>query len=317
MNDLTAQIKHQAMALGFDAVGITQANPVDASHRDHFEQWLQHGYAGSMQYMHNHQPKRMNPALLHENTQSIVVVALNYKPAQDLQDTLAPGQARVAHYAWYPDYHTFIKTRLHQLLDWVTQQVDFPGKAKICVDSAPVAERTLAHQAGLGFIGKNHMLIHPALGPELFLGELFLPLSLEPDRPVIKDCALCRLCLDACPTGALQEDGFLNASRCLNTLTIEHKCDIPQDLSRALGDRIYGCDQCVRACPYTHKAPAQTNPDYKINESHQTLDIQVILNMDQDTFDQTFSDSPIHRLGLDRLKRNAECLLNQEPQNEA
>ncbi len=305
----STEIKQKALALGFDVVRVTDALPVDSVQVDHFNRWLSLGYADTLSYMHRHQAKRFDPALLHGSTRSILIVGLNYKPAADLPAQLPAHLGRVAHYAWYPDYHTFIKERLHELLAWIHTRSPLPGKAKVCVDSAPVAERALAQRAGLGFVGKSHMLIHPTLGPELFLGELFLPLVLDPDAPIQKDCGQCRLCVDACPTGALQEDGFFNASRCINTLTIEQKEDIPEALADLMGDRLYGCDQCVKVCPYTRKAPANTHADFQAIESHKTLSLDAVLEMDETAFERKFMHTPIHRLGLSRLKRNARHVL--------
>ncbi len=305
----SADIKQKALALGFDAVRMTDALPVDPVQVDHFARWLSLGYAGAMPYMHRHQAKRLDPTLLHGSTRSILIVGLNYKPAADLPDELPMPLGRVAHYAWYPDYHSFIKERLHELLAWIGARSQLPGQAKVCVDSAPVAERALAERAGLGFVGKSHMLIHPTFGPELFLGELFLPLVLDPDAPIQEACGQCTLCVDACPTGALQEDGFFNASRCINTLTIEQKEDIPEALADLMGDRIYGCDQCVKVCPYAKKAPASAHADFQAIESHKTLSLDVVLGMDQTAFDREFKHTPIHRLGLSRLKRNARRVL--------
>ena len=311
----STDIKEKALALGFDVVRMTHALPVDRAQADHFDHWLFLGYAGSMSYMHRHRDKRLDPALLHSATRSIVMVGLNYKPAGDLPDALPAHLGRVAHYAWYPDYHAFIRQRLHELLSWISEntQPAMQEKAKVCVDSVPVAERALAQRAGLGFIGKNHMVIHPDLGPELFLGEILLPLALEPDEPMQKDCAQCRLCLDACPTGALQEDGFFDAGRCINTLTIEHRGDIPENLACLIGDRVYGCDQCVKVCPYTLKAPAASHPDFQEIKDHKTLSLDAILAMDQADFDRTFSQTPIHRIGLSSLQRNARTIKEHRP----
>jgi epoxyqueuosine reductase len=307
-----ASIRQKVLDLGFDVMGITHGLPVSTAHAEHFDQWLLQGHAGSMGYMGRHRDKRLSPALLHGPTESIIIVGLNYKPKEDLPDVLPKGQGRVAHYAWYSDYHLFIKERLHELLAWIQSETQLPAKAKVCVDSAPVAERSLAQRAGLGFLGKNHMLIHPDLGPELFLGELFLPLLLDPDDAMEKDCGTCRRCLDACPTGALQDDGYFNASRCINTLTIEHKEDIQDELAKLLGDRVYGCDQCVKVCPYAKKAAAGAHPRFQIMETHRTLSLKAIMAMDQAAFDKEFVDTPIHRLGLPCLKRNAQHVMENE-----
>ena len=310
MMPLTSRdIKQRALSLGFDVARVTHPSPIEHAHTGHFDRWLSQGYAGSMAYMHRHRDKRLDPVKLHAPARSVVIVGLNYRPAEDLPDRLPAGQGRVAHYAWYPDYHPFIKARLHELQAWIMTKVFLPGKAKVCVDSAPVAERSLAHRAGLGFLGKNHMLIHPDLGPELLLGEIFLPVALEPDQPIQKDCGHCSACRGACPTGALREDGFFDASRCINTLTIEDRGDIPDDVAPLIGDRIFGCDQCVKVCPYAHKAPANTQEHFREIQGHRTLSLQAVMAMDQDAFDREFGDTPLHRTGLSTLQRNAQQVI--------
>lgn len=307
-------IKHKAVSLGFDVARVTDALPVEQTRAEQFDRWLSLGYAGPMTYMHRYRDKRLDPALLHGPTQSIVIVGLNYKPATDLPDTLPAQQGRVAHYAWYPDYHGFVKARLHELLAWIGQQVPLPARAKVCVDSAPVAERALALRSGLGFLGKNHMVIHPDLGPELLLGELFLPVTLESDGPIQKDCGSCTRCGDACPTGALRRDGFFDASRCINTLTIEQAGDIPESLAALIGDRLFGCDQCVKVCPYAKKAPANTQQHFKEIEGHRTLSLETVMAMDQAAFDKEFQDTPLHCTGLSTLQRSAQQVIrNQAP----
>jgi len=317
--------------------------------------------------MHRNLQNRLSPAKLMDGARSVIVVGLNYTPAQfrsgdDREatdprvrgDRLAPAEAggretrderretrdegpetriehresgRVANYALYEDYHQFVKERLRDLAAFIDSLVDAEFKFKICVDSAPLAERALALRAGLGFIGKNHMLINPELGCQIFLGEIVTSLETSTDKPCrgrpalesragsprhgAADCSNCRKCIDVCPTGALRGDGQFDAGRCINYLTIEHKGAIAPELAARIGDRLFGCDECVLACPYQRDAPACTNEQFKFHGDRANLDLREILNLDAESFGAGFADSPIKRLGLAGLQRNARiCLAN-------
>jgi len=313
--NLAEALKQKARLIGFDLVGITDASPVDPSYLELFINWLKDGRAAQMLYMHRNLKMRFNPAELLQDARSVIVVALNYKPSetkQPQQDKTAPT-AKIAHYAQYRDYHPFIKARLRVLIDFIASLAGPAFKFKICVDSAPLAERALAARAGLGFIGKNHMLISPSLGPQLFLGEIIINLELKPDKPIEVEtaCRGCDKCLKACPTGALDPNGRFDANKCISYLTIEHKDDIPLDLAGKIEDRLFGCDECVRACPYYTKAPACKNQNFTFYPGRAAVNLKHILNLTQDTFETEFADSVIERLGLDLLKRNARtCLEN-------
>lgn len=313
--NLAEAVKKKARLIGFDLVGITDASPVDHSHLDHFTDWLKAGCAAQMLYMHRNLKKRFNPAELLQDAQSVIVVALNYKPPetpQPPQDKTEPA-GKIAHYAQYRDYHPFIKTRLRQLIDFISSLAGPAFKFKICVDSVPLAERALAERAGLGFIGKNHMLINPSLGPQLFLGEIIINLKLKPDKPIESEtaCKGCDRCLKACPTGALDPNGRFDANKCISYLTIEHKDNIPHDLAPKIEDRLFGCDECVKACPYYTKAPACKNKLFTFYPGRAAVNLNHVLNLTLDTFQTEFADSVIDRLGLELLKRNARtCLEN-------
>jgi len=310
---LSQDIKHKTIELGFDLVGVTDASPIDTGQAEIFAEWLKSGFAGQMDYMHRNLQKRLDPARLLENAQSVIVVGLNYTPPKHKPKT--PGAAaptgRIAGYAQYEDYHSFIKERLYKLVDFIKLLAGTGVKSKICVDSVPLAERALAVRAGLGFIGKNHMLINPELGCRIFLGEIVTDLKLPADGPVAGDCAGCRKCLDACPTGALRPDGQFDAGVCINYLTIEYKGRIPPELAGKIGDRLFGCEECVDVCPYQKNAPACSNAQFKFYQDREWIDLQEVLNLDAEAFETKFADSPIKRVGLDGLKRNARiCLAN-------
>ncbi len=331
--NLEQEIKHKALELGFDLVAITDASEIDAKQIKMLYDWIKSGYAGQMEYMHRNFEKRSNPSKLLKDAQSIIVVGLNYKPPKrcsslraSLMDAWQSHHAKleiaamtepialvgkVANYALYEDYHIFIKKQLHKLVDYIVSLTSQGPKYKICVDSAPVAERALAARAGLGFIGKNHMLINPTLGLQILLGEIITTLKLRPDGPITSDCSNCNVCIDACPTGALRADGQLDATKCISYLTIEYKGKIPKESAEKIGNRLFGCDECVLACPYQRNAPVRKNKQFKFYNDKAVLDLNHILNMTQEKFKAEFTDSPIKRLSLDLLKRNASiCLAN-------
>jgi len=309
--NLDLAIQHKAIELGLDRIGITHADPIGPEHIRCLKAWLDAGYAGPMHSMHRHLDKRLDPGQLLPEARSMIVVGLNYKPSPVPPPGTGKAMGRVVDYALYEDYHGFLKDRLNELAAFIGSAVGQATRFKVCVDSAPLLERALAARAGLGFIARNHMLTHPHLGPQLFLGELITDLALQPDEPIQGNCGDCDLCIRACPTGALRSDGVLDASRCLNTWTIEHAGDIPPDLAARIGDRVYGCDECVTACPFQQKAPACANRAFRFYPDRAWQDLNEILAMTQDTFVTRFADSPIRRIGLERLQRNARiCMEN-------
>jgi epoxyqueuosine reductase len=322
---LSQDIKRKALELGFDLIGITDISPIDIKQIELLTEWLKSGCAGQMSYLHSNFEKRTQPAKLLENAQSIICVGLNYKPPK--QKPKPPDATtsigKVANYAQYEDYHPFIKKRLRKLTEFISSAAGRDHKFKICVDSVPLAERALAARAGLGFIGKNRMLINPKLGPQIFLGEIITTLKLPIDEPIscrsesalaneqsIDKCSNCDRCINACPTGALMPDGQFDANMCINYLTIEYKGRIPPDLAEKIADRLFGCDDCVLACPYQKDAPACKNKQFKFYNDRAKLDLGWILNLTQQDFDTEFAHSTIRRIGLDRLKRNARICLD-------
>ena len=310
---LAQDIKQKALELGFDLVGITDASPIDAKQIEFLANWLKSGFAGQMDFMHRNFEKRINPARLFEDAESVIAVGLNYKPPKQKQtpkNRTAPA-GKVANYAQYEDYHLFIKKQLRKLIDFVGPIAGTCDKFKICVDSAPLAERALAARAGLGFIGKNYMLINPKLGPQILLGEIITTVKLQSDKPITSNCSNCDRCINACPSGALRADGQFDANKCVSYLTIEFKGQIPADLADKIADRLFGCDECVLACPYQENAPVCKNQQFKFYDDRAELNLEEILNLTEEQFETRFADSVIKRLGLAGLQRNARiCLAN-------
>ncbi|MDH4241445.1 MAG: tRNA epoxyqueuosine(34) reductase QueG, partial [Phycisphaerae bacterium] len=296
---MAEDIKAKALEFGFDHVGITDAAPIDREQFIFLNDWLALGYAGRMDYMHRNLDKRTNPAKLLEDAKSVISVGLNYTPPSDrgTRDERRRPMGRVANYARYEDYHVFIKKGLGKLVDFISLAAGGNHKFKICVDSVPLAERALAVRAGLGFIGKNHTLINPELGPQIFLGEIITSLELQTDEPTADGCLSCNKCIEACPTGALRVDGQFDANKCISYLTIEYKGQIRGDLAERTGDRLFGCDECVLACPYQENAPVCKNKQLKYYNDRARLDLSRILNLTEAEFEAEFADSPIKRLG--------------------
>ncbi len=311
---LEQQIKGRALALGFDAVGITDASPIADDDIARLNAWLRAGRAGQMGYMHRNVEKRVDPAALLKGAQSVVVVALNYKPDGSAGTEQRPQQTgAVAQYAWHDDYHDFMKPLLFELADFIGKRIDQRHRFKVCVDSVPLAERALAVRAGLGAVGTNRMLIHPTLGPQVFLGEVVTTAALEPDGPCrwTAQCATCGRCVRACPTGALQANGEFDARRCISYLTIEHQGEIPLELATKMGDRVFGCDACVLACPYQHDAPVCTHARLRPCPNNMRLDTEEMLRLTAESFESRFAGSPIRRAGLATLQRNVRiCMAN-------
>jgi epoxyqueuosine reductase len=309
---LAEDIKQKAFQLGFDLAGITDASPLSNEQFELFTDWLALGYTGRMDYMRDNLDKRTNPAKLLKNAQSIICLGLNYTPPKTQKEPTATAgpMGRVANYAQYEDYHPFIKGQLRKLTDFIASSAGTGFNFKICVDSAPLAERALAARAGLGFIGKNHMLINPKLGPQILLGEIITSLKLQTDEPIKADCSNCNECLAACPTGGLRPDGLFDANKCISYLTTEYKGQISADLARKIGDHLFGCDECVLACPYQTDAPACKNKQFKFYNDRAKLDLNKILNITEEDFETRFTDSAFTRLGLECLKRNAQICLN-------
>ncbi len=308
--ELAEAIKTEAFRLGFDAVGITTAEPLEPAHTQAFSRWLQEGCAEGLPYMKRHLGKRFSPSCLLEGACSVICVALHYKPPAFSQSS---SIAQIAHFALYDDYHPIIKERLHRLAAFIQTRLtrNFPWRYKICVDSAPLAERALAVRAGLGFLGKNHMLIHPVLGSQILLGELLTTLPLPPDVPLSLDgCGRCSRCLEACPTGALHPNGLFQTSRCISFLT-QYAADFA-GFEQKLGNRLFGCDSCLLACPYEQKAPPSRQTVLRFHPERTALPLQEILQWEQKQFDCLFKNSCIEKIGLNKLRQNAAACLNHQ-----
>ena len=309
---VTEKIKRTAFELGFDLVGITDASPVSREEISRLLGWLDAGYAGNMTWLHSNIEKRTDPAKLLPGAKSVIVVGLNYKPQNGHPSSpSAIPMGRVTAFAQYDDYHPFIKKLLRQLADFIASITCPCMQFKICVDSTPLLERALAVRAGLGIIGKNRMLVNPRFGPQIFLGEIVTNIELDADKPLKDSCPDCGKCVAACPTGALKSDGSFDATKCISYLTIEANTDIPAELAPKIGNHLFGCAECLLACPYQQKAPVRVNKQFVHYPDRAQLNLNDFLNLTEEQFKAEFAHSPILRPGLTHLKRIAQiCLQN-------
>ncbi|MHC4674522.1 MAG: tRNA epoxyqueuosine(34) reductase QueG [Planctomycetota bacterium] len=235
-----------AAEAGFEAVGIAPASPI--LRISYFEDWLSRGYGGEMSYLGRHQDLRVDPRRLLSGARSIIVVAHNYGQCSEIEfPSIVDGggecdcRGRVGRYAWGRDYHEVVGKKLHGLVEELGKWIDEPFESRVCVDTAPLMEREVAAAAGIGWIGKNTMLLNRSLGSYFFLGEIITTLDLAPCEPQSDRCGTCKRCLEACPTGALIGPYRMDASRCISYLTIEHRMEIPVELQPMIGDWVYGC----------------------------------------------------------------------------
>jgi epoxyqueuosine reductase len=295
-------IRDQALAAEFDAVGFAQAHLAEEV-RAGLSEFIARGYHGDMGWLARTATRRGDPQALWPDARSVVVLGVNYAPKDDplaLADMTECGMISV--YARGRDYHDTLKRRLKALAHWIEKR--WPGSLKFFVDTAPVMEKPLAQRAGLGWQGKHTNLVSRQFGSWLFLGEIYLTLALEPDKADSDHCGSCHRCLDACPTAAFPAPYQLDARRCISYLTIEHKGMIPVELRQAIGNRIYGCDDCLAVCPWNKFARAAREPDFLAREELAAPRLAELALLDDTAFRKMFAGSPIKRTGRDRFLRN-------------
>jgi epoxyqueuosine reductase len=303
---LAERIKAEAHALGFELAGVARATEADGFAR--LERWLEHGYAGEMAYLHRRREARRHPASILPDVRSVVMVGMNYNPATP-PATATPHAARVARYALGRDYHEVLWEKLNELLRRV--QALAPGcRGRGVVDTAPLLERDFARRAGLGWFGKNTMLLNKRLGSYFFLGALLLDQELPADPPhTAAHCGTCTACLDACPTGAFPEPGVLDARRCISYLTIELRGPIPQEWRPLLGDWVFGCDICQEVCPWNRKAPPAAEPAFAPRDDLVAPDLTELLRLTEAEFRRRFRGTALLRARRAGLLRNAALAL--------
>jgi len=340
---LTDAIKAEAQALGFDAVGISRVEddgsrcevqgsrlpPEPESEtsnieprtsppellRDRLSEWLRRGFHGAMGWMAREPARRADPQTVLAGCRSIISVGMNYYSGHRADER--PGYGRIARYAWGKDYHGLLQARLEQLARRIEALA--PGaETRSYVDTGPVMEKAWAERAGLGWIGKHSNLVSTRHGSWLVLGEVLTTLALEPDEPATDLCGSCTLCIRACPTGAITEPYVVDARRCISYLTIElHKPgdEIPDDLAPKLGNRIFGCDDCLDVCPYNVNASPTAEPAFQPAPTSLAADLEQLAGMDDRTFASIFRESPVRRAKHAGLLRNVRLARHNERLN--
>ena len=300
--EIKAAIRDEALRLGFDAVGFAPPRLAQEA-RAHLAEFLARGYHGDMGWLAARAEQRSDPQALWPGARSVVVLGLNYAPEEDPLPALGRRELGVVSvYAQGRDYHDVIKARLKALARWIDGR--WPGALKLFVDTAPVMEKPLAAAAGLGWQGKHTNLVSRDFGSWLFLGEIYLALELPPDPAETDHCGACRRCLDACPTAAFPAPYRLDARRCISYLTIEHKGHIDAELRPLIGNRIYGCDDCLAVCPWNKFARATAEPGFRPRTALAAPRLAELARLDDAGFRALFSGSPVKRIGRDRFLRN-------------
>ncbi|MEC4672087.1 MAG: tRNA epoxyqueuosine(34) reductase QueG [Nitrospirota bacterium] len=327
--NVSDSIKQVAKDLGFQAVGIARV-----SDPGHFQQesnqhtsyptpsspgllpslldWLARGYHGTMGWMANNPHRRSDPTAVLPGCRSMVCVGMNYSTNHQADE--GRGKGRIARYAWGKDYHWVMEKRLKKLEQHI-QDLAPEAKTRRYVDTGPIMEKAWAQQAGLGWIGKHSNLVSPTYGSWLLLGEILTTLDLEIDEPGTDLCGSCSLCLHACPTQAMPEPYVVDATRCISYLTIEYRGspeNIPHDLRRKLGNRIFGCDDCLDACPYNINATQTEETAFLPSKVTLAPDLEVLAQMTEEEFAETFRTSPIRRAKYAGFQRNVRLALASE-----
>ncbi len=321
MTDLTtvdlgavkAALAAQARRYGFDALGVASIDL--AEDERHLLAWLDAGFHGDMSYMRRHGSMRSRPQELMPGTVRVVSVRMSYWPGEARAASRVleePALGYVSRYALGRDYHKVMRRALAQLAEALAQQIGTFGY-RVCVDSAPVLEKALARNAGLGWIGKHTNLLARDAGSYFFLGEILTDLPLPLDTPASAHCGTCSACIPACPTQAIVAPYRLDARRCISYLTIEHKGPIPVDLRRGLGNRIYGCDDCQLACPWNKFARAAAHPDFKVRHGLDSPRLTELFAWSAREFDERMRGSAIYRIGYERWSRNIAVALGNAP----
>lgn len=300
-------IKIIAREVGFTSCGIARADALDLEHA-RLEEWLRHGYHGTMAWMERESEKRADPRLLMPGCRSVLVCTLNYFTEHEHLDS--PELGKISRYAWGDDYHDVMRAKLTALLGRV-QEMDRGVSGKICVDTAPLMDKAWAARAGLGWLGKHSNLITKEVGSWVFIGSLLLNVELDYDAPIDDHCGTCTACLEACPTGAIVEPYVVDSNRCISYATIELRDErLPPEVAANLDGWIYGCDICQDVCPWNRFESPAAEPRFQPRSGETSLDLRRIESMEHPEYVERFRGSAIKRTKLTGLKRNAGELLS-------
>jgi epoxyqueuosine reductase len=303
---LSRKIKDFAYSLGFDLIGIAPSRQL-SEHKERIEKWLSAGMNADMGFLSRETEKRCNPAMLVEGAKSVIVAGINYYPAEQQGGNGIPV---ISKYAYGKDYHSVVGERLKKLLDFIITLIP-AVQGKVYADSATVLEKAWAREAGLGWIGKNSILINREKGSYIFLGELILDIELQYDKPFSDDlCGKCNKCLEACPTNAINNDKTIDARKCISWLTVENKNPVPEEFRSMMDNRIFGCDICQDVCPWNINAKPHNNPEFELSDRVKNLSGAEWISLSQDDFNLFFNKSSIKRATYSRLINNIRFIVS-------
>ena len=299
----TKFIKDESKRLGFSSCGISKARFL-SEEADNFEKWLTKGYQGSMSYLEKNIDKRLDPRLLVPGSKSVISLSYNYFPPKKL---IEENNFIISKYAYGKDYHKVLKKKLKKLFASIREKIG-EIEGRVFVDSAPIHERAWAKLSGLGWVGKNSLLINKNKGSYFFLAEIICDLELEYDEPVLNRCGSCTRCIDACPTDAITEAQVIDAKKCISYLTIENKENIPEELSGSLTDSIFGCDICQDVCPWNKRSTPHNEKEFLPNKDLKKLKRKDWIEITEETFNKIFEGSAVKRTKYKGLTRNIKAL---------
>ncbi len=301
---LARAIRKEAARLGFAAIGFSSPVPQPLAMK-RYKNMIQEGRHGEMGYMETRMEERADPSLLLPGLKTIISATLSYNQAVEYQ----PGAPKISKYALIDDYHRVLREKLEQLVEVLNTILGEPLTTLIAVDSSPLLEKSWAEKAGLGKSGKNTLLMVPSAGTYLFLGEILLDREIREERHLPHNhCGSCSLCVECCPTGALVDGGKLDATRCISYLTVELKREFTAEEAGMIGEWLFGCDLCQEACPYNQQALVTADASFALRQNLRNITTDTILNLTKSGFRELFYGTPIFRIGLRRLKRNARAV---------
>ena len=301
----TSVIKNLAARLGFNFCGISKAEFLE-DEAPRLEEWLKRGYHGKMSYLENHFDKRLDPRLLVPGAKSVVSLVYNYFPKKDLSNQT---ELKIAKYAYGEDYHLVIKDKLKHFIQYIREEIgEVNGRA--FVDSAPVHERAWAAKSGVGWIGKNSLILNRSMGSFFFLAELILDLELTPDQPIRDYCGTCTACMDACPTEAIPQPQVVDGSKCISYFTIELKDELPAEMKGKFDNWIFGCDICQDVCPWNKFSRPHQEPKFQPHHDLEKMKSDDWKEITGQVFEKLFKNSAVKRTKFDGLKRNIKFIAN-------
>jgi epoxyqueuosine reductase len=293
-------IKEKAFNLGFDMCGIAQTRPLK-ERETIINNWCSLGMNGEMNYLSRDIERRVNPQSLVPEAKSLIVTGLNYYTDKKQSE---PGVPVISRYAYGVNYHDVIEGKLKKLLAFI-RNIESKAEGRPFVDTAPLLEKAWACEAGLGWQGKHSIVINKEIGSFFFIGILILNLELDYDKPLNKDyCGNCRLCIDLCPTGAINDNRTIDARKCIANLTIENRGSVPDEIIPKLGRRVYGCDLCQEVCPWNKDAKEHSTPEFELNEEIERMNMEDWISLSSEQFNKLFTRSPIARRKYEPFMKN-------------